>query len=98
MESMMSKQDWTMYIYKTDRRKKTGERQVSTTVWTGRDQDTMQREVNELYAHHYPREQFRIEFVPTTKQVKNLMTGEMVTIAWDTPRSCDPSTELYWSM
>ena len=32
------------------------------------------------------------------KTVKNLMTGEEVQIASNTPRSCDPSTELYWSM
>lgn len=33
-----------------------------------------------------------------TKMVRNLMTGEMIEIPRDTPRSCDPSTELYWSM
>jgi len=33
-----------------------------------------------------------------TKLVRNLMTGEGVRIARDTPRSCDPSTELFWSM
>lgn len=33
-----------------------------------------------------------------TKMVKNLMTGEMIEIPRNTPRSCDPSTELYWSM
>ena len=33
-----------------------------------------------------------------TKVVKNLMTGQDVVIAEDTPRSCDPSSELFWSM
>lgn len=33
-----------------------------------------------------------------TKKVKNLMTGEMVEIPYNTPHSCDPSTETYWSM
>ena len=32
------------------------------------------------------------------KQVKNLMTGKDITVAVNTPRSCDPSSELYWSM
>jgi hypothetical protein len=27
-----------------------------------------------------------------------LMTGQDIEIAHDTPRSCDPSSELYWSM
>jgi hypothetical protein len=40
----------------------------------------------------------RVEVVPTTKRVRNLMSGEMVEIPHDTPRSCDPSSELYWSM
>jgi hypothetical protein len=90
--------DHTMYIYKADRRTKTGERLVSTTVWRNRDQDEMRREVRELQYELWPVSKgFRIEFFPTTKTVKNLMTGEDVVIAWDTPRSCDPSSELYWS-
>jgi hypothetical protein len=32
------------------------------------------------------------------KKVRNLMTGEEIEIAADTPRCCDPSTETYWSM
>ena len=92
------KQDYTMYIYKADKRTKTGERLFSTTVWTGRDETGMQREVEELHLHHYPRSQFRMEYCPSMKTVKNLMSGKDVQIAHDTPRSCDPSSELYWSM
>lgn len=32
------------------------------------------------------------------KKVKNLMTGQDVEIDSNTPRCCDPSSELYWSM
>lgn len=32
------------------------------------------------------------------KTVRNLMTGKEVQIPVDTPRACDPSSELYWSM
>ena len=32
------------------------------------------------------------------KRVKVLTTGEEIEIPVDTPRCCDPSTELYWSM
>lgn len=32
------------------------------------------------------------------KTVTNLMTGKPISIPVDTPRACDPSTELYWSM
>lgn len=32
------------------------------------------------------------------KRVKNLMSRREIDIPVDTPRSCDPSTELYWTM
>ncbi len=32
------------------------------------------------------------------KTVKNLMSGAEIEIPADTPRCCDPSSELYWSM
>ncbi len=32
------------------------------------------------------------------KTVRNLMSGNLIEIPEDTPRCCDPSTELYWSM
>ena len=89
----------TVYIYKADRRTKTGERLVSTTVWQHRDAAEMAREVRELQYELWPVSRgFRIEFVPTMKTVKNLMTGKDIEIAHDTPRSCDPSSELYWTM
>lgn len=93
------KQAHTVYIYKADRRTKTGERLVSTTVWQHRDAAEMAREVRELQYELWPVSRgFRIEFVPTMKTVKNLMTGKDIEIAHDTPRSCDPSSELYWTM
>ncbi len=93
------KTDHTMYIYKADRRKKSGERLVSTTVWRNRDAAEMAREVRELQYQLYPVSKgFRIEFVATMKTVINLMSGKEVQIPHDTPRSCDPSSELYWSM
>lgn len=93
------KQSHTVYIYKKDARKKSGERLVSTTVWQNRDAAEMKREVRELQYELYPTSKgFRIEFVPIMKTVKNLMTGKEIEIPHDTPRSCDPSTELYWSI
>ena len=93
------KQDHTVYIYQTDRRTKSGERLVSTTVWRNRDAAEMKREVRELQYELWPVSRgYRIEFFPTMKTVKNLMSGKDVQIAHDTPRSCDPSSELYWTM
>lgn len=93
------KQDYTMYIYKLDRRCKTGERLVSTTVWRNRDEAGMRREVSELLTSGlYTVDLFRIEFHPTMKTVKNLMTGKDIQIDRDTPWCCNPASETYWSM
>ncbi len=93
------KVDHTVYIYKADRRNKSGERLVSTTVWRNRDAAEMAREVRELQYELWPVSKgYRIEFVPTMKTVVNLMTGAEISIPHDTPRACDPSSELYWTM
>ena len=92
------KQNYTMYILKADRRIKTGERRVYTYVLENRDEAGMLREAAELGDVYPASKGYRFEWFPTTKTVKNLMSGKDVEIAWDTPRSCDPSSELYWSM
>jgi len=92
------KQDYTMYIYKADRRTKSGERLVSTTVWGNRTAESMKHEVESLYWLYLPKDGYRFEYVPTMKTVKNLMSGKDIQIPHDTPRSCDPSSELYWTM
>ena len=92
------KQDYTLYIYKRDARCKKGERLFSTTVYTGRDDNGMRREVAELFPLYRPEDGWRFEWTPAYKTVRNLMSGKDVQIAHDTPRSCDPSSELYWSM
>ena len=92
------KQDYTMYIYKADKRTKSGERRVSTTVWRDRGAEAMANEVRGL-ALPYPAQQgYRIEVVASMKTVTNLITGLPVSIPHDTPRSCDPSCELFWSL
>jgi len=91
------KQDYTIYITKADSRTKSGYRAVSTTVWTARDDAGMHREVIELY-NFYPMEKgYKIEYAPSMKMVKSLMTGELVAIDRDTPWSCNPASESYWS-
>jgi hypothetical protein len=92
------KQDYTLYIYKADKRSKTGERLVSTTVWTGTDDEGMHRTTVE-YDGIYPEKfGYRFEYFPKMKTVKNLMSGKEVQIDRDTPHCCDPSSETFWSM
>jgi hypothetical protein len=90
----MDKTTHTAYVWKADRRTKAGERLVSTTVWRDRDALTVIKEVEAVW----PQGKFRVEVVPTMKTVRNLMTGVDIEIPHDTPRACDPSSELYWSM
>jgi hypothetical protein len=95
----MAKQDFTMYIYKQDKRTKSGERPVSTTVWRNRDEAEMKREVRELQYELWPVSKgYRIEFVATMMTVKNLITGKDVLIEANTPWFCNPASETYWSM
>jgi len=93
----MTKQDYTMYIYRADRRCKTGERLFSTTVFTNRDDNGMRREVAELFDLYPPSKGWRFEWFPKMVTVKNLMTGKDVQIDRDTPWSCNPASESYWS-
>ena len=92
------KQSYTVYIYRADKRTKTGERLVYTFVMENRDSDGMRRECNELYDVYPATQGYRFEYFPTMKTVRNLMSGKDIQIPHDTPRSCDPSSELYWSM
>lgn len=41
---------------------------------------------------------FLLKYPVGTKTVRNLMTGQDIEIAEDTPYCCDPSSERYWSM
>jgi hypothetical protein len=41
---------------------------------------------------------FYLKYPLGKKVVKNMMTGELIEIAEDTPYCCDPSTERYHSM
>ena len=90
--------EYTLVIYKFDRRTKAGYRPVGTYQFDRRDDEAMQREVRELQGL-YPTHTFTMRFNPTYTVVKSLMTGEDVTIRTeDRGGPCDPSTERYWSM
>jgi hypothetical protein len=103
----MTKQDYTMRIYKADKRltrvakygsrNQIGWRCVGIYEFSGRTEEGMEREIRELRPL-YPAPQFKFEYEPAYKTVKNLMTGKDVKIAADTPWCCNPASETYWSM
>jgi hypothetical protein len=76
---MMDEKNLVMYIYKTDRRTKLGERLISTTVWQNRDDAERSRE---LQYKLWPVSQgYRIEFVVSAM---NSLSGKKMVVA-DTP-------------
>jgi hypothetical protein len=50
----MTKQDWTMKIFKSDKRTLTGDRLISSTIWRDRDDSAMCHEIDELKSSLYP--------------------------------------------
>lgn len=58
------KQDFTMHIYKADRRCVTGMRPISRTVWVGRDSEGMARECKELSKTYPAAEGYFLEYFP----------------------------------
>jgi len=89
--------DYTLRIYKVDRRTISGERLVGTYNFERKDAAAMDREVRELRPL-YPATKYRIIWEQKYKTVKSLMTGQDVKIASDTPWCCNPASETFWSM
>lgn len=51
-----------------------------------------------LFDWGYADAEYFSKHIEKTRTVRNLMTGAPVTLTANTPRSCDPSSELYWTM
>jgi Na+-transporting NADH:ubiquinone oxidoreductase subunit NqrF len=96
---MIELRDWEMHIYVQDRRYKSGWRKFNTYTYRKKHEQWMQEEVRDLKMGMYPPGKYNIEINPTTCQVRNLMSGELVEIAWsEVGGPCDPSTERFWSI
>ena len=86
---------YTVEIYKADKRKKSGERQVLK-----QDYDTNNLSMLEHTVKHtwLKRDGYRYEIHETFVTRKNLMGGAEFKERYDTPYYCSPSSETYWSM
>lgn len=96
-KTKMTKQTYTLYIYKKDARTKTGERRVSTTVVEAENDLAMERDICAKLRADPAYAAYRFEYFPKMKTVKNLMTGQDIEIDRDTPWCCNPASESYWS-
>lgn len=82
--------DWTVEIYRLDRRHADGKKLVEKIEYP----NTLWEDLEKKYPHrpYYVR---RIERTHVTR--KNLITGEEYKERYDTSFSCSPSSETYWS-
>lgn len=83
--------DYTVEMYKLDRRTKEGMKLVYKTDYTDVTLDQMER--------MYPRRpKYIVKIVETYVTRTNMMSGKEYQERYDTPRYCSPSSEAYWSM
>ncbi len=86
---------YTVIVFKADKRKKDGERQVLY-----KDYDTDNLSMLEHTVKHTWRAGagFRYEIHVTMVEKTNMMGGGKFTERFDTPHYCSPASESYWSM
>ena len=84
---------YTVEIYKTDKRTKAGERLVLKKDYNTDNRSTLEKAVRDHLARN---ERYEIHETYITK--KNMMGGAEFQERYDTPYSCSPSSETYWSM
>lgn len=87
--------DYTVEVYKKDKRVKAGERLVKKTDHTS----ATMADLKHLYETTWlARDGYRFEIHETYVLKNNLMSGTPFYERYDTPRFCSPSSESYWSM
>lgn len=79
---------YTVEIYRADRRTRAGERLIDK-----RDVDGIDAALSVPCRPGY-----RVEIRETMVTRRNLVTGLEYQERYDTPRHCSPASELYWSM
>jgi hypothetical protein len=83
--------DYTVEIYKLDKRMKDGQKLVSKTDIEG-------VELSFVEALHPRRPGYIVMIHETYVKRTNMMSGREYQERYDTPRSCSPSSEAYWTM
>jgi hypothetical protein len=91
----MNTTDYVLRVYRRDYRYRTGERLVVTERHDGVTADWIRD-----YARGVQESEgvARVEYQEQWVTVRNLMSGQAVTIAADTPWCCNPASETYWTM
>ena len=84
---------YTVEIYKTDRRTKSGERLVLKKDYDTDNRGTLEKSVRDHLAKN---ERYEIHQTFVTRT--SLVGGKEFEERYDTPYYCSPSSESYWSM
>ena len=85
--------EYTIEVYKADRRVKSGERRVDTLdVTVSSPKEAVLAHYQTVFKGH------RVAIFETYVTRTNLMGGAEYKERYDTPRFCSPSSESYWSM
>lgn len=85
--------EYTLEIYKADKRTKEGRR-----LYAKQDFAASTKDYISVVAEQKRKLGFIVEVFETYKTRKNLMTGVEYQERYDTPYFCSPSRESYWSM
>lgn len=85
---------FTVEIYKKDLRYKAGEFLIAKQDHNTQNLEMLTRAINAAWPNHLG---YRFEIHETFVEKVNAMTGEKFQERYDTPWSCSPSSETYWS-
>ena len=94
----MERKDYTIKIFKFDKRCKDGELFKARYEYCDKTEDNMLAEIMDLTAKLYPASKFRFELHETWIVRKNFMTGKEYKEHFETAHCCSPSNETFWSM
>ena len=92
---------YTLELYKTDARTKSGERLVEKRDGCGASGSGFHNRkvaVEKQFTKMYPAPKWRVEIHETMVTSRNMMNGKEFKERYDTPYYCSPSSETYWSM
>ena len=85
--------DYTVEIFKTDRRCHRGERMIAKFDFVNVTKDGLEKEM----AKQYGGEEFRYVIFETMVTKTNILTGAEFKERYDTPYYFSASSETYWS-
>ena len=94
----MERKDYTIKIFKFDKRCKDGTKFVGRYQYSDKTFENMEAEIKDLTSKLYPASKFCFELHETWIVRKNFMTGKEYKEHFETAHCCSPSNETFWSM